>query len=56
MKNKVASLWKLLRDQVSPRFRDKPTGCSRHGGLYRHEVPPYPTISNSKEDKLEQIH
>ena len=55
MKNKVATLRKLF-DQVSPSFRDKAYRVQPKCEFKYHEVPSYRTISNSKEDKLEQIH
>ena len=34
----------------------KPTWVKQKWVFKHHEMPPYRTISNSKEDKLEQIH
>ena len=43
-------------DQVSPSFRDKAYRVQPKWEFKHHEVPPYRTISNYKEDKLGQIH
>ena len=56
MENKVAPLRELLRSSISD-FRDKAyIGEADKRDFTHHEVPPYRTISNPKEGKLEQIH
>ena len=56
MKNKVAPLRKLRSIKYLRVSVTKPTWVKPEWEFKYHEVPPYHIISNSKEDKLEQIH